>query len=412
MSSVIDRPFSEPDDNLDSARGRTGGLAGITCVGLALHSYTGQGPAQTFVEIANGMQSAGINVRAFLPRLRISPAAGAAFQPTIPLALRALPWKWVRDIGKRSAEHALLSALKGKDPAQTVVFAFPDMSLETARAIRAGGYALVREMTNLHRGTARRIISAEHEIEGLPPFTDISPASVDEEIASLKLATHVIAPNPHVRASLIEHGVRDGDIYDASYGWSRDRFPIRKITEKRASGERVAIFVGRVSYQKGAHLLLRAWHEAGCPGRLMLAGNIEGDLQARLSHLLDHPSIEKLGFVQDVAAEYLAADYFIFPSLVEGGPQVTYEAAAHGLPLIVSPMGAGRLRESDGAGQIVDPHDIEQMAAAITDYAVRDNLSEIGARAAQWAQAFEWGAIGAERANVIGLAAEERRLSI
>lgn len=412
MNSLVrERPFGEPDGDL-AAKSRTSDLTGITCIGLALHSYTGQGPAQTFVEIANGMQSTGVNVRAFLPRLRISPAGGAKFQPTIPIALRGLPWKWVRDLGKRSAESALLAALKGADPARTVVFSFPDMSLETARAIRAGGFALVREMTNLHRGTARRIIVAEHLAEGLPPFADISPASVDEEIENLKLATHVIAPNPHVRASLIEHGVQEGDIYDASYGWSRDRFPSQKMTEKRASGERVAIFVGRVSYQKGAHLLLRAWHEAGCPGKLMLAGNIEDELQTRLSHLLDHPSIEKLGFVQNVADAYSAADYFIFPSLVEGGPQVTYEAAAHGLPLIVSSMGAGRLTESDVAGHIVDPHDIGQMAAAIRDYAVRDDLSDIGAKAAQWAQAFEWGAIGAERASVVGLAAEERRRSI
>lgn len=417
MSSLViqpvrERSLGEPDDGPNAARSRVNGLADITCFGLALHSYTGHGPGQTFVEIANGMQSAGVNVRAFLPRLRVSPAAGAAFQPTIPMALRGLPWRWVRDIGKSSAESALLAALKGADPARTVVFSFPDISLETARAIRAQGYALVREMTNLHRGTACRIIAAEHEAEELPPFVDISRASIDEEIESLRLATHVIAPNPHVRASLIEHGVQEGHIYDASYGWNRDRFASRMMREKRAPGERVAIFVGRVSYQKGAHLLLRAWHKAGCPGKLVLAGNIENELQTRLAHLLDHPSVEKLGFVQNVAAAYSAADYFIFPSLVEGGPQVTYEAAAHGLPLIVSSMGAGRLTENDGAGRIVDPHDIEQMAAAIADYAVTDNLSDIGAQAAQWAQAFEWGAIGAERANVVGLAAEECRWSI
>jgi len=375
---------------------------------MALHSYTGHGPGQTFIEVVNGMQVAGVDVRAFLPRLRVSPAGQASFRSTIPLPLCRLPWKWVRGIGARTTEHAILSALKGADPTHTAVFSFPDMSLKTAKCVRDRGYALVRELTNLHRGTARRIIRAEHEAEDLAPFEDITLESVEQEIENLKLATHIIAPNPHVRLSLIEHNVPSEDIFDASYGWSRKRFQNRGLRAKRAPGERIAIFVGRVSYQKGAHLLLRAWHKAGCPGKLVLAGAIEDQLKARLGNLLAHPSIEKLGYLQDVGAAYAAADYFIFPSLVEGGPQVTYEAAAYGLPLILSPMGAGRFTEDNGAGHIMDPHDVDQMAAAISDFAVRSDLGDLGEHAAKWADAFEWSVIGPDRANIVALAVAQR----
>ena len=134
---------------------------------------------------------------------------------------------------------------------------------------------------------------------------------------------------------------------------------------------------------------------------MLLAGTIEPELEQRLGDLLDHPSIEKLGFLKQVEDAYLRADYFVFPSLVEGGPQVTYEAAAHGLPVIVSPMGAGRLAEGDLAGRIVDPHDCDAMAALIADFAGRDDLDALGAAAQHWAQAFEWQALAAERADII-----------
>ena len=374
----------------------------VSCIGVAFHSYTGFGPGQTFVEIMNGMSRDGMNARALLPRLRAHPGDGAQFRATLPMPLRLMAWRYVRDRGKKSAERMLLNMLDRADPAHTAVFTFPDMTLDTARAIRARGFTLVREMTNLHRGTARRIIVEEHQAEGLPAFVEITPESVAEETEWLDLATHIIAPNPHVATSLIDHGVAAARIRDSAYGWSRERFvQAAGIRAKRAPGQRAALFAGRVSYQKGAHLLLRAWHRAGCPGTLLLAGTIEPELEQRLGDLLDHPSIEKLGFLKQVEDGYLRADYFVFPSLVEGGPQVTYEAAAHGLPVIVSPMGAGRLAEGDLAGRIVDPHDCDAMAALIADFAGRDDLDALGAAAQHWAQAFEWQALAAERADII-----------
>lgn len=359
----------------------------------------------------NGIHRQGIRSKAIFPRLREKPAEGAAFGAALPFPLSQLPWSLIRQAGCKATERAVIRALRGADPARTVVYAFPGMSLDAAREVRSRGIPLIREMTNLHRGTARRIIAEEHRAEGLPPFEDISPTSVEEEVEWLSLATHVVAPNPHVRNSLVEYGVPASHIYDSSYGWSLERFPNIVVGEKRSPGGRVAMFAGRVSYQKGAHHLLRAWHAARCPGKLVLAGTVEEALAGRLSGLLDHPSIEQLGHVADMGAVYSKADYFVFPSLVEGGPQVVYEAAAHGLPVIVSPMGAGRLSESASFGEIVDPYG-PALAGAIADYAMRGDLADLGADAAKWAQAFEWGAVGADRARVIELATEECRWSI
>lgn len=382
----------------------------VSCIGVAFHSYTGFGPGQTFTEIMNGLSRDGITSTALLPRFRTDPGKDATFRATLLAPLRPLPWRYVRDMGKRATERTLLSMVQRADPATTAVFTFPDMNLETARTIRDRGFPLVREMTNLHRGAARRIFLEEHRAEDLPPFAEISPESVDEETEWLKLATHIIAPNPHVTASLLEQGAPAARIHETAYGWNGGRFPQAATPrEKRPPGQRVALFVGRISYQKGAHHLLRAWHRAGRPGELWLAGEVEDQLGQRLGDLLDHPSIKRLGFVRDVGPVYAQADYFVFPSLAEGGPQVTYEAAAHGLPLIVSPMGAGRLTERDQAGVIIDPHDGEKMAAQIANFAERSDLADMAAAAARWAQAFEWKVLGADRANIVRRAASEPR---
>ena len=56
---------------------------------------------------------------------------------------------------------------------------------------------------------------------------------------------------------------------------------------------------------------------------------------------------------------------FVFPTLEEGDPQVTYEAAGCGLPILTTPMGAGRLIEDESNGLIVKPCDVDALAEAL-----------------------------------------------
>ena len=79
---------------------------------------------------------------------------------------------------------------------------------------------------------------------------------------------------------------------------------------------------------------------AAIDGTLLIAGRIDEDLRAQYRNALARSDVHDLGYVDDIATVYAAADVFVFPSHEEGGPQVTYEAAGCGLALIVSPMGA------------------------------------------------------------------------
>ena len=86
------------------------------------------------------------------------------------------------------------------------------------------------------------------------------------------------------------------------------------------------------------------------------------------------------------------------PSLEEGGPQVTYEAAAYGLPIIASPMGASRMGELGDCVILVDPEDTDAMASALARLAEsEEERATWGARARAAVQKYDWPLVGMDR---------------
>jgi glycosyltransferase involved in cell wall biosynthesis len=100
-----------------------------------------------------------------------------------------------------------------------------------------------------------------------------------------------------------------------------------------------ALFVGRLSEEKGVRTLLRAWQAAG--GRLPLkvvgAGPLEGEVARAgpgVAWLGARPRAEVLALMRD-------ASFLVFPSeCYENFPLVVAEAFATGLPVLVADGGA------------------------------------------------------------------------
>ncbi len=100
-----------------------------------------------------------------------------------------------------------------------------------------------------------------------------------------------------------------------------------------------ALFVGRVSPEKGVRTLLRAWEHLG--GRILLKIAGEGPLRY-LAHGAP-PRIEWLGQLrhEDAIALMKQASVLVFPSeCYEGFPMSIAEAFATGLPVVASHRGA------------------------------------------------------------------------
>lgn len=148
-----------------------------------------------------------------------------------------------------------------------------------------------------------------------------------------------------------------------------------------AQDARVALFAGGDWERKGLGVALQ-----GCAGTgwslLVVGEGDEGDYLREASRLRV-PALFT-GRVADPSSAFAAADAFVLPSAYEGFALVTIEAAASGLPLVVTEAtGAGGLA-ADGGGLLVGraAGDIRAALIALSDDEVRRTAGAVARRAA------------------------------
>ena len=66
-------------------------------------------------------------------------------------------------------------------------------------------------------------------------------------------------------------------------------------------------------------VVLEAWERASVSGRLLIAGKIGEDLEQAYAHVLARPDVQQLGYVQNIAQVYAAADVPFFLRMKKGG---------------------------------------------------------------------------------------------
>jgi len=203
----------------------------------------------------------------------------------------------------------------------------------------------------------------------------------------------VIVSNPVLaeRSSLLRHARRLAVI---PFGVDIRRFdghtPNAQVSAFAAGapGPR-ALFVGRLVYYKGLHVLLEALRE--WPGSLTVVGEgpLERDLRARAAALGVADRVFWAGRVDDadLPSYYAAADVFVLPSvaITETFGISQIEAMAAGVPVVSTrlPTGVPWVNQHDVSGLIVEPGDAASLGAALrrlaSDPALRARLSD-GAR--------------------------------
>ena len=91
----------------------------------------------------------------------------------------------------------------------------------------------------------------------------------------------------------------------------------------------------------------------------------------------------------NVGAVYDEADIFSFPSLEEGSGVVTYEAIAHRLSALTSPMGAGAIVRDGTDGLVAAPYDSDALVESLRKLAFSPELrSQMGDSVRQQAEKF------------------------
>ncbi|WP_240918041.1 glycosyltransferase [Phycicoccus sp. HDW14] len=139
-----------------------------------------------------------------------------------------------------------------------------------------------------------------------------------------------------------------------------------------AADDVLVTFAGRLTGDKGIRELVRAWTRLA-PSRpgahLVVAGRVDGpdpEGPALLAALEALPRTHLLGHVEDLERLWADTDVCVLPSYREGLPLVVIEAAAAGVPTVVTDCTGGREVVDDGTtGLVVPRRDAGALAAAL-----------------------------------------------
>jgi len=353
------------------------------------------GPSYVCSHLLEAMSAAGLDVNLHC----VSGDIGAHMpfhRYSMPLWMKPLGYKlFSQDTLAKYTEWRYLRSFKDQDLAYIWNFT----SIATYKTIKAAGHFILTENMNTHQATSKDILDAEYRRLGLIPDHGIDEKSIAKECAKLELVDYVFSPSSEVTESLLRADVPSGKIIKSSYGLSqKDILLPQDIASRPKNRELTAIFVGRIGIRKGAHLLLEYWTKAGVKGKLKLVGNIEASARQLVEPYLNRSDVEHVPFTIDHRSVYLNADVFLFPSLEEGSPLVTYLALGAGLASIVSPMGGDGIISHGNEGLLVGAHNADEWIDSIRKiFSDAEFRSRISHNAHNKAGEYLWDKVGRRR---------------
>lgn len=144
----------------------------------------------------------------------------------------------------------------------------------------------------------------------------------------------------------------------------------------RAAGEPLRFLnVGRLSPEKGQHLLLQAFAAAAAEHphiELLFAGI--GPLEESLRHAARELGIADkvvfLGYVADMPALYAKSDVVVQSSFTEGLPNVILEAAYLRMPIVATAVGGtAEVVEHERSAWLIEPRSLAQLTDGLKRFA-------------------------------------------
>jgi glycosyltransferase involved in cell wall biosynthesis len=266
------------------------------------------------------------------------------------------------------------------------------LGLNTFHAAKKRGIMTVVDCGSTHTDFQHRIVLEEFKRNGItkPLFPK---AYRDRVRAEFEIADYIQLPSDFVIRTFIENGVDPKKLLLAPYGANLDVFK-PKSTFDETQPFRVICPSG-INVRKGARVLAEAWRKLNWQNaELVWLARVTPQNQHFINPPMPGLRIEPGGPHPVLARIYRSCDAFVLPSFEEGLARVLVEAAACGLPLIVTPNTGAETFFTPGnpEGWLIPVNDVDALCEAlIAAKADRKKTFELGQRAAKRAHAeFSW----------------------
>ena len=149
----------------------------------------------------------------------------------------------------------------------------------------------------------------------------------------------------------------------------------------RQSGGPRIVTAGRLDSNKGFHLLIdaltgfsRAHPQYAFRAAILGDGPLQAELTRQIESAEMRDKIRLVGFQSNPAAWFRSADLFVFPSLLEGMPNVLMEAMACRTPVLAADCDSGprEILNHGQFGTLCDVASVESLQQHLTDFLTQD----------------------------------------
>lgn len=263
---------------------------------------------------------------------------------------------------------------------------FNHSGLYSLRKMPEKGFISIVQRDSAHPVTQHNLINEEYEkFQIRRPIANQSV--LDKSVEEIQAADYVLVPSDFVRKTMLENGVSDNKILQIPLGFHSSRF-VEGL--KRDTTFRV-VYAGALSLQKGIPYLLDAFNRINIPdSELVLVGKPAPEIFPFLRRYEN--KFQHIRFVRQekLATVFQQASVFVIASIQDGCPAVVHEAAACGLPVIVSENVGTTIR--DGVdGFVVPARSSEAIAEKIIYlYNHPGDCRSMGQSARRHVQQFTW----------------------
>lgn len=371
----------------------------MNCIIYLPHSYAGKGPAESCVQIVKYFKELNIEVELFVGREKRNLPKGILVSRALPRFLNWIPWRLVSKFAIRRLDKAFAERLRSSSTG--IAYFWPPSDIGMVSIARENGWMTVREMTNRTLASAK--ISLDQAFKN---FGESRPHHIDDEKVHcetqvLRQFDFVFSSNDHVDHSLRSLGLSEDRILQTTFGWNEGRFSVDKNRDQMR--EFTVGYLGTISIGKGVLDLLEAWTAWNGAGRLRLAGPIDWSMEQPIRDAIASDTrIEVVGYVADIQSFLEGCDAVVIPTLDEGGPQVTYEVAAAGIPIIATPMATARMLVNGESAMIVPTHDPQSILECLEILANDTKLAKkLGKSAQSDARNFTYSKVAGRRAELL-----------